>query len=111
MNRLKIANYLLNLSEYSPKPVKYAAKLNANESPYDLPGYLKERIFEEFNNIEFNRYPNARAVEVREVAAKFYGVEFDQIMPANGSGEWVKILMADLLERRLYTLIRTTMVL
>lgn len=99
MIKLNLSNYLLNLAEYSPKPVKYAAKLSANESPYDLPDNMKDQIFEEFKKIEFNRYPNARATEVREAAAKFYGVEFDQIMPANGSGEWVKILMADLLEK------------
>lgn len=64
-----------------------------------MPDYLKEKIFEEFKQIEFNRYPDARAVAVRQAAAAFYGVEFDQIMPANGSGEWVKILMADLLEK------------
>lgn len=96
---MKISKYLLNLAEYSPKPIKYAAKLNANESPYDLPDYLKEEIFEEFKKIEFNRYPNARATDVREWASKYYGVAPEQIMPANGSGEWVKILMSDLLEK------------
>lgn len=97
--KLKVSEYLLNLAEYSPKPVKYNAKLSANESPYDLPDNIKKKIFDEFTSIEFNRYPNARATEVREAASKYYGVDVSQIMPANGSGEWVKILMADLLEK------------
>lgn len=96
---MEVSKYLLNLAEYSPKPIEYNAKLSANESPYDLPEEIKEMIFKEFAGIKFNRYPNARATEVRSAAAKFYGVKDEQIMPANGSGEWIKILMADFLEK------------
>jgi histidinol phosphate aminotransferase (EC 2.6.1.9) len=39
----------------SQKP--YKAKLDQNESPYDLPEELKDLILEEVKRIQWNRYP------------------------------------------------------
>jgi histidinol-phosphate aminotransferase len=49
--------------------------------------------------MKFNRYPNSRAEDLRKAAAVYFGVTPEQIMPGNGSGEWIKMLVSDLLER------------
>jgi histidinol-phosphate aminotransferase len=57
----------------SQKP--YKAKLDQNESPYDLPEELKDLILEEVKRIEWNRYPQPIIYnEVKEIFAQEIGV-------------------------------------
>lgn len=95
---MKLSKYLTSMAAYSPAPNTYKIKLNTNECPYDLPDELRKKVVEKLGEMQFNRYPNPRAVELREVAAEFFGVEPSMIMPSNGSGEWLKMLIADLME-------------
>ena len=57
----------------SQKP--YRAKLDQNESPYDLPQELKNLILEDVKRIEWNRYPQPTVYgEVKEIFAQEIGV-------------------------------------
>ncbi len=57
----------------SQKP--YRAKLDQNESPYDLPTELKEIIFQDVMKMEWNRYPQPKIYEeVKEIFAQYIGV-------------------------------------
>ncbi len=96
---MKLSKYLTSMPAYSPAPNTCKVRLNTNESPYDLPDYLKEEVIQKIREMPFNRYPNPRAVQLRDVAAEFFGVEPSMIMPGNGSGEWIKMLVSDLMEK------------
>lgn len=95
---MKLSKYLTSMPAYSPAPNTCKVRLNTNESPYDLPDYLREEVIQKIREMAFNRYPNPRAVQLRDVAAEFFGVEPSMIMPGNGSGEWIKMLVSDLME-------------
>ena len=95
---MKLSKYLTSMPAYSPAPNTYKVKLNTNESPYDLPENLRKEVVRKLGEMQFNRYPNPRAVELREVAADFFGIDSSMIMPGNGSGEWLKMLISDLME-------------
>ena len=62
-------------------------KLSANEIPFNLPDQLKEKVNQRINNIEFNRYPDENAVQLKEEIAKYTGVPTKNIVVGNGSDE------------------------
>jgi len=62
-------------------------KLNQNESPFDLPVWLKERILEEFRQEPWNRYPDILPYRGMAAYASFHGVAPDSVIMSNGSNE------------------------
>ncbi|HHY47883.1 MAG TPA: histidinol dehydrogenase [Firmicutes bacterium] len=72
---------------------KRLIKLDANESPYDMPGNLKQEIVEALARLPFNRYPSADADELRESLARLLGVRDDMIVVGVGSDELIQIIM------------------
>ncbi|MEA4966060.1 MAG: histidinol-phosphate transaminase [Oscillospiraceae bacterium] len=95
---MRLSSYLTSMPAYSPAPNTCKIRLNTNESPYDLPDNLRKEVLEKIGEMAFNRYPNPRAIQLRDAAAAFYGVDPSMIMPGNGSGEWIKMLVSDLME-------------
>lgn len=76
---------LRGLSQYGARPGGSAIRLNANEWPDPTPAarYLGA---DELEKILLNRYPGP-AVELRQVLAKQYGVQADQLLFGNGSND------------------------
>ncbi|MBM3162594.1 MAG: histidinol-phosphate transaminase [Chlorobi bacterium] len=64
-----------------------AIKLNQNESPFDLPLWLKEEILGEFLKEPWNRYPDILPFRAMEAYADFTGVSRDSVIMSNGSNE------------------------
>ncbi len=62
-------------------------KLNQNESPFDLPKWLKEKILGEFRDEPWNRYPDILPYRGMEAYASFLGVTPDSVVMSNGSNE------------------------
>jgi histidinol-phosphate aminotransferase len=62
-------------------------KLNQNESPFDLPLWLKDRILDEFRVEPWNRYPDILPYRGMRAYAEFLGVSFDSVIMSNGSNE------------------------
>lgn len=62
-------------------------KLNQNESPFDLPLWLKESILGEFLKEPWNRYPDVLPFRAMEAYADFLGVSRDSVIMSNGSNE------------------------
>ena len=62
-------------------------KLNQNESPFDLPPWLKEKILGEFRDEPWNRYPDILPYRGMEAYASFLGVSPDSVIMSNGSNE------------------------
>lgn len=69
-----------------------AAKLDANESPYDLPPALKEEILEQAHHLEFNRYETPYLQQLKLLLARHNQVQEDQIVVGNGSDELIQLL-------------------
>jgi histidinol-phosphate aminotransferase len=62
-------------------------KLNQNESPFDLPLWLKDRILGAFRDEPWNRYPDILPYRGMEAYASFLGVSPDSVVMSNGSNE------------------------
>lgn len=67
-------------------------KLDANESPYDLPLKIKQLIFKELQQANFNRYPDPGALNLREAFSKKIGLPAKWILAGNGSDELILYL-------------------
>ena len=62
-------------------------KLNQNESPYDVPRELKERVLERVARRPWNIYPDFESTALREALARAYGLEPENVLTGNGSNE------------------------
>lgn len=62
-------------------------KLNQNESPFDMPLWLKEKILGEFRDEPWNRYPDILPYRGMAAYASFLGVDPDSVVMSNGSNE------------------------
>lgn len=65
------------------------AKLNQNESPFDLPQPLKDEVLRRLATAAWNRYPTDYADPVREALAHRLGVSSDSILLSNGSNDLI----------------------
>jgi len=68
-------------------------KLNQNESPYDIPLELKEKITEKLHKTRWNRYPPANASRLKEKLADYSGHPPEGIVTANGSNEIIQAIL------------------
>ncbi|MEE9311994.1 MAG: hypothetical protein V3V10_06215, partial [Planctomycetota bacterium] len=73
-------------------------KLNQNENPWDWPAHLKQAVFEEVRELEWNRYPPFVPAEFHAQLAGYLGVDSDQVMIGNGSNELLYALFVATLE-------------
>ncbi|KAA6232371.1 histidinol-phosphate transaminase [Chlorobium phaeovibrioides] len=79
---------LRDIAAYSVEGGQQAAiKLNQNESPFDLPMWLKEAIVSEFVREPWNRYPDILPYRGTKAYADFLGVPAEGVMMGNGSNE------------------------
>ena len=67
-----------------PKDKQYI-KLNTNESPYPPSEKVAEAISGEIGKLRL--YPDPEATALREVLARYYGLEAEQVFVGNGSDE------------------------
>ena len=69
-----------------------AVKLDANESPLDLPDEVKSEILAAIRSRASNRYPDPSATRLRELLAAHVGVGPECIVVGNGSDELLTCL-------------------
>ncbi|MBN1594407.1 histidinol-phosphate transaminase [candidate division FCPU426 bacterium] len=81
------------LAPYQPEPSGPRIRLDANESPYDMPAALKENMWKTFCRQAWNRYPDPGCVELRQALAAYEGVQPDQVAVGNGSDEIIRDLL------------------
>lgn len=75
-------------------------RLDSNESPFDLPAPLKERVLGELRTIPFNRYPQELASTLRQTIASRMGVDDTQVTLGNGLDEVIHIILQTFGPRR-----------
>lgn len=63
------------------------AKLDFNESPFDVPEDLKWEVMDRLAKRNWGHYPEFGAVRLRQAIAAFAGVRPEEVVLGNGSGE------------------------
>lgn len=84
---------IAGLTPYEPLSGQYEVRLDANESFYNLPDGLLDRIGEAVKDIPFNRYPDPYAAKLCEAFAGLYGLSPDCLTAGNGSDELISIIV------------------
>ena len=83
----------LSLMEgYHSPQVEVKVRLNTNEAPEPPPAAFTERLNAELQTIEWHRYPDRAAVELRRAIAAFHDVDLNRVFAANGSNEVLQTL-------------------
>jgi histidinol-phosphate aminotransferase len=81
------------LSGYHSPQVDVEVRLNTNESPLAPPVPWLEELQAEIGHIDFNRYPDRDATELRAALADFHGTAPTRVFCANGSNEVLQCLL------------------
>jgi histidinol-phosphate aminotransferase len=83
----KINPALDKLEPYTIRSSKVSVKLNQNESPFDLPVEIKERVVQRLLSENWHRYPDVTPFELIEQLSEFHGIDEGNIIVGNGSNE------------------------
>ncbi len=88
MNRVRSsAPRLADITPYDPKYIPAENFMSANENPMDVAADLRDAIEREIREVNFNRYPDPLANELRDMIAEANGLERDWVLLGNGGDE------------------------
>ncbi len=83
-----VRNNISSMADYpAPAIVMANCKLNQNESPYDLPDFIKQQIAERILQTPLNRYYDGTSKQLREKLAKKFSVRPENIIIGCGIDE------------------------
>ncbi|MEO6989720.1 MAG: histidinol-phosphate transaminase [Aquihabitans sp.] len=80
-------------SGYHSPQVDVDVRLNTNESPLPPPQAFLDALSEEVATVDWNRYPDRAAWDLRVKIAELHGVAPEQVFVANGSNEVLQTLV------------------
>jgi len=97
------------ISAYHLKSRDYEIKINQNEHPDDLPGWLKSEILDELRAVSWNRYPEFSKTRLQEKLADHLAVEPERLLIGNGSNEILQMVFTAVLSpgKKLLTVVPT----
>jgi histidinol-phosphate aminotransferase len=78
---------------YHSPQVDVAVRLNTNESPEPPPAAWRYAFAAEISRVDWHRYPDRSAAELRAAIAALHGVEPGQVFAANGSNEVLQTVL------------------
>ncbi|NCY16981.1 MAG: histidinol-phosphate transaminase [Actinobacteria bacterium] len=78
---------------YHSPQLDVRVRLNTNESPEAPPAAWSDALVDALRAIEWNRYPDRAATELRAAIGALHGVGPEQIFVANGSNEVLQTVM------------------
>ncbi|MBT5580897.1 MAG: histidinol-phosphate transaminase [Acidimicrobiaceae bacterium] len=78
---------------YHSPQIDVDVRLNTNESPELPPSGFVEEVSAAISKIEWHRYPQRSATELRTEIGKLHGVGHEQVFAANGSNEVLQTLL------------------
>ena len=81
------------LEGYHSAQVDVEVRLNTNESPLPPPAAWRDAFAAEVSRIEWHRYPDRAATELRGAIAEQHHVLPEQVFAANGSNEVLQALL------------------
>jgi histidinol-phosphate aminotransferase len=83
----------LKIKAYRVPQAGCPVKLNQNESPYDVPPEIKERVLNELRRLPWNRYPSLDDRALRDRIARYAGFPPRGIVPGNSSNEIIQAVI------------------
>ena len=84
---------LRRLEGYHSAQVAAETRLNANESPYPPPDRWSADLAVALADVDWRRYPDRAATELRSAIAAWHGVSPDNVFAANGSNEVLQTML------------------
>lgn len=85
--RPKVRDDVALIEGYHSPQVAVDVRLNTNEAPEPPPAEFAAALMRELDQIDWHRYPDRSAHELRAAIGRHYGVGADQVFAANGSNE------------------------
>jgi histidinol-phosphate aminotransferase len=93
MPRVPVRDDLRALEGYHSPQVNVRVRLNTNESPEPPPAAWRDAVAAEVSRVEWHRYPDRAATELRTAIGALHGVGPEQVFAANGSNEVLQTLL------------------
>jgi histidinol-phosphate aminotransferase len=84
---------LRELAGYHSPQLDVAVRLNTNESPFSPPAAFVEEWLADLARLDFNRYPDRAATELRTALSQHLGQPAERLFCANGSNEVLQTLL------------------
>ena len=81
------------MAGYHSPQIDVAVRLNTNESPLPPPAAFGEAVAAAARLVNWNRYPDRQATELRSRIAARHGTTPDRVFAANGSNEVLQCLL------------------
>jgi histidinol-phosphate aminotransferase len=81
------APHLAGVEPYDPKYIPAEVMISANENPNDVSADIRREIESAIRMVEFNRYPDPLANELRDMIAEANGLDRDNVIVGNGGDE------------------------
>jgi len=91
--RPPVRDDLAELPGYHSPQIDVDHRLNTNESPEPPPPGFQQAIADRVAALDWNRYPDRGATELRSKLAAHHGRSIDNIFVANGSNEVLQTIM------------------
>jgi histidinol-phosphate aminotransferase len=93
MKRVPVRDDLRALEGYHSPQVSVAVRLNTNEAPEPPPAGFRDALAAELSRVDWNRYPDRAATELRAAIGALHGVGAEHVFAANGSNEVLQTLL------------------
>lgn len=90
---IPVRDDLRALEGYHSPQVDVRVRLNTNESPLPPPAAWRDAFAAELSRVDWNRYPDREATELRAAIADLHGVDADMVFAANGSNEVLQTIL------------------
>ncbi len=88
MNSIRpAAPQLDTITPYDPKYLPAEAFLSANENPQDVDEDVRREVMHALKKVNFNRYPDPLANDLRDMIAWSNGLDREQVLVGNGGDE------------------------
>lgn len=89
----RVKRNIKELEAYSVPHIDCTIKLDGNESPFQLPAGIKEKLGESLIGIDIHRYPDPEARKLRQRIARAHSVPTEGVLLGNGSDELIGMLI------------------
>ncbi len=90
---MPVRDDLRALEGYHSPQVDVRVRLNTNESPVEPPAAWRDAFAAEMSRVQWHRYPDRAAHDLRAEIAAQHGVEPAQVFAANGSNEVLQTIL------------------
>lgn len=91
--RPPVRDDLAELPGYHSPQLDVEHRLNTNESPEPPPEGFRNAVVDRVAALDWNRYPDRAATELRSKLAAHHGVSVDNVFVANGSNEVLQTIL------------------